>query len=105
MITITFDIPDEIAELLAAAGVDIALAAKEAFLVELYRQESITCHELAQALGLCRYETDGVLKKHGVDYGLTLEEFRAEAESLHRLLAENRPEKRDAGQEKEYQGD
>jgi predicted HTH domain antitoxin len=93
MITITFDIPDELAERLTTAGLDIALEAKEAFLVELYRQGSITCHQLARALGLCRYETDGVLKKHGVDYGLTFEQFRADAESLHRLLAEKRPEK------------
>ncbi len=36
-------------------------SAEEAYLVDLYRQERITHHQLAEALGLTRYETDGIL--------------------------------------------
>jgi Uncharacterised protein family (UPF0175) len=40
--------------------------AREAYLVELYRQDRITHHQLTQALGLSRLEGDGVLKRHKV---------------------------------------
>ena len=80
--TIHFEIPDCIAEQLRAAGIDLNQTAKESLLVELYRQEQITHHQLAEALGLNRYETDGVLKRHGVEMELSLEEFRRQAASL-----------------------
>ncbi len=83
--TIHFEIPDRIAEQLRAAGIDPTRTAKESLLVELYRQEQITHHELAEALGLNRYETDGVLKQHGVEIDLSPEEFQAQADSLREL--------------------
>jgi hypothetical protein len=85
MMIISFEIPDEIAELVAAAGVDIAQAANELFFVDLHRKEQINHHQLAQALGLNRYETDGVLKRHGVGIELSLEEFHAQIDSLREL--------------------
>jgi hypothetical protein len=56
--------------------------ARKAYLVELYRQDRITHHQLARALGLTRIETDGVLKRYKVSPGPTLEELRAEIGSL-----------------------
>jgi len=87
---IRFEIPDDIADQLKSEGVDLNHEAREVFLVELYRQERVSHYQLSEALGLCRYETDGVLKRHGVDYGLTIEEFRAEAEFLKALLDKER---------------
>jgi hypothetical protein len=52
--------------------------AAETYLVELYRQDRITHHQLTEALGLSRIETDGVLKRHKVSSGPTLEELRAD---------------------------
>jgi hypothetical protein len=40
--------------------------AKEAMLVEFYRQELLTRYQLSQALGLSRFETDALLKRHHV---------------------------------------
>ena len=34
--------------------------------VEFYRQAKLTRHQLSQALGLGRLETDAILKKHNV---------------------------------------
>ncbi len=79
--TITFTIPENVERLLQEQGPDANLAAKEAALVELYRQDKITHFELAQALGLSRYQTDGVLKRHGVTEDLpTVEEFEQQLE-------------------------
>jgi predicted HTH domain antitoxin len=85
---ISFDIPQAIEQELRTGGLDISREAKDAYLVELYRQERITHHQLAEALGLSRYETDGVLKRHKVWLELTPEELAAQAA----LLRDVRPE-------------
>ena len=79
---ISFDIPKDIEQELSASVPDLNAEARETFLVNLYREERITHHQLAQALGLTRIETDGVLKRHKVSSGPTLEELRAEIGSL-----------------------
>lgn len=80
--SISFDIPQDIEQEIRTDGVDLSHEAKEAYLVELYRQERITHHQLAEALGLSRYETDGVLKRHKVWLELTPEELAAQAAAL-----------------------
>ena len=80
--TISFEIPCEIEQELGSNGADLNGEAREAFLIELYRQERITHHQLVAALGLSRYETDGVLKRHKVWLELTPEELAAQAASL-----------------------
>jgi predicted HTH domain antitoxin len=80
--TITFELPEEIEEQARSNGADLDREAREAYLVELYRQDRITHHQLAEALGLSRLETDGILKRHKVSSGPTLEELRAEIGSL-----------------------
>lgn len=79
---ITFDIPTDIAEALRPLGPDPVLAVKESALVEFYRQRRITHHQLGSALGLNRYEVDGVLKRHKVELDFSAEQFNAEATSL-----------------------
>jgi hypothetical protein len=74
--TISFDLPRDITE--QANGTDLTAKAKEALLVELYREEKITQHQLGEALGLDDYETDGLLKQYGVGLDLTLEEFEGQ---------------------------
>jgi predicted HTH domain antitoxin len=83
--TISFEIPQDIEQQLQSAGADLDQTAKEAFLVELYRQKQISHHQISQALGLNRYEVDGLLKRHDVPLDLTIEEFRTEAASLREL--------------------
>jgi predicted HTH domain antitoxin len=86
--TISFQLPPDIAEQIRTNGADLNGEAREAYLVELYRQERITHHQLAETLGLNRIETDGLLKRHKVSPGPTLEELRAEIGSLRDVRPE-----------------
>jgi predicted HTH domain antitoxin len=79
---INFEIPQDIEQQIRTNGADLNREAKEAYLVELYRQRKISQAQLSQVLDLDRYETDGLLKKHGIEYDLTLAEFRKEVASL-----------------------
>jgi hypothetical protein len=77
--SITFELPPEIERTLRDRVADFDAQAKESALVEMYRQGRLTHSELAEALGLSRYQVDGVLKRHGVvEDLLTLDEFRQE---------------------------
>ncbi|APW61769.1 UPF0175 family protein [Paludisphaera borealis] len=73
--TISFELPSEIEERIRNESIDVNDKAKEAFLVELYREQKITQYQLGQTLGLDDYETDGLLKRYGVGYELSLDEF------------------------------
>src|SRR5438105_9526639 len=88
VMNITFEIPSHIEQELSTDGGDLNGEAKEAFLVELYRQDRIAHHQLAEALGLSRLETDGVLKRHKVSSGITAEEMRAQAAALREVRPE-----------------
>jgi hypothetical protein len=81
-VTITFELPQEMEREIRTNGTDFSGEAREAYLVEHYRQDRITHHQLAQALGLTRIETDGVLKRYKVSPGPTLDDLRAEIGSL-----------------------
>jgi predicted HTH domain antitoxin len=85
--TISFEIPETIRDELAASVPRLSAEAREAFLVSLYRDDRITHHQLAEAMGLSRLETEGLLKRHKVSSGLTLEELRAQAADFHEGLA------------------
>ena len=79
---ISFEIPQEIEKELRTNGIDMNRQAKEAYLVALYREDRITHRQLAEALGLSRYETDGVLKRYKVSPNVTAQEMRAQATAL-----------------------
>jgi len=80
--TISFDLPEHVEKSLRESFEDLNLAAKEAAMVELYRQHKLTLHELGQSLGLSRLEADEVLKQHNVNYEFSADEIRRESESL-----------------------
>ena len=86
--TISFEIPHDIEQELSTNGADVNGEAREAFLVELYRRHRISQHQLGRALGLDDYETDGVLKNHGVELEISVEELQAEAVSLRKAAPE-----------------
>jgi hypothetical protein len=86
--TITFEIPRDIVQQIRTNGSDLNDRAREAFLVEMYREHEISHRQLGEALGLERYETDGLLKRYNVGLGMTLAEMRAEAEALQDVRPE-----------------
>ena len=64
--SVSFQLPSTIEEQLRRELVDLDQVAKEAALVELYRQQKLTHHELATAIGLDRFETEALLWRHRV---------------------------------------
>lgn len=87
---ISIHIPPAIEQaLLNAEGcADPGRAMIEATAIELYRRGKLAHHELTRALGLSRFELDGLLKRHGVTEDLlTPQELASEIESIRRLLA------------------
>jgi len=63
---ITFELPALIEQHLRGEWADFDAVAKEAALVELYRQAQLTHHQLATALGLDRFAADELLSRHQV---------------------------------------
>ena len=61
---VTFDLPQDIEQSLRHKLGDLGQAAKEATLVELYRQGKIAHQDFSRALGVSRLEAEAVLKKH-----------------------------------------
>ncbi|HEV8293018.1 MAG TPA: UPF0175 family protein, partial [Tepidisphaeraceae bacterium] len=79
---VTFELPREIEKSLREQLADLDQAAKEALLVELYRQRKLTQHQFASALGISLYESEGVLKRHEVFHEMTVDDVVRESESL-----------------------
>ncbi len=87
--SISFTLPADVEQHLRDLLGDVDVAAKEAALVELYRQEALTHHQLATALGIDRFEADALLKRHNVTEDLlTIEEFREQMKGMNQLLGE-----------------
>jgi predicted HTH domain antitoxin len=89
MMTVSFELPDNIEKQLRQELDDLDAAAKEATLVELYRQGQLSHGKLAESLGISRYETDAVLKRHNVTEDLlTRAEFDEQTIGLRKLLGQ-----------------
>jgi predicted HTH domain antitoxin len=74
---LAIELPEDIAERLAAKWGDLSLAAREAIAIEGYRSGALSQAEVQRLLGLAsRWEADALLKRAGVylDYS---EEDRA----------------------------
>jgi hypothetical protein len=80
--SVTFDLPGDLEQNLRRELGDLDRAAKEAAMIELYRQHRLTHHELATALDLSRFAVDALLKSHGVTYDMSLDEIQRESASL-----------------------
>lgn len=85
---ISFTLPKNLEAGLRRQVTDLNHEAKEAFLVELYRQQKLSHAQLAEALGLSRYDTDGVLKRHEVYYELTVDDVLRDAAISRQARAE-----------------
>jgi Uncharacterised protein family (UPF0175) len=75
-LTITVEIPEELAGHLIAAGQDPARAALEAIALEGYRSDRLSEAEVRRLLGFeTRMEVDAFLKEHGVFLQYTYEDL------------------------------
>jgi predicted HTH domain antitoxin len=85
--SVTFQLPDEVEQRLRAESPNLDAELKEAAALELFRQGKLSHYELAQVLGLDKYETNAYLKRHNVYEGsITMEDLEADRQTLGRLL-------------------
>jgi hypothetical protein len=82
---VSFQIPDDLASRVTAAG-DPSRRALEAFALEEFKNGRITLPELRRMLGLGRIEADGFLKSHGVYEDVTLEDIERDIADLRTCL-------------------
>jgi hypothetical protein len=78
-VQITIDIPDDLAAQYLPSDKDPSRTVMEDALVQAYREERISGHQLMTALGIpTRYELDGFLKARQVWIEYTPEEMAAD---------------------------
>lgn len=86
-VTVTIDLPPELERVFARSGVDLGRTAKEALAVALFREGKLSHAEVGTALGLDRFETDALLKRHQVFVGgLTLADIELDRKTLDEVL-------------------
>ena len=84
---IQIQLPTDLEERLRHDLGDLNQAAKEALLLQAFRDRRLTHFELSQALDLDRFETDAILKQHHIFEGSpTLADLEADRQTLDRVL-------------------
>jgi len=84
---IKFELPEDIAEGLAARWRDLPRAALESLALEAYRSQFLSAADLRRLLGFeTRMQVDGFLKEHEV-YDFTAADFEQDRETLRQLRA------------------
>jgi hypothetical protein len=78
-VTITLNLPEDIARHLAAHGEDPARAALEGLALEGYRSRTLSEEQIRRMLAFeTRVEVHGFLKLHGVFLNYTADDFRVD---------------------------
>lgn len=86
-VIVSLNLPPGVEEQLRATTPDLSAAVREAYTIDLFRKGVLTHYELGQALGLDRFETDALLKRHQVtEHSLTHEDVEADVRSINELL-------------------
>jgi hypothetical protein len=84
--TVTVQIPDDLAMRLTAAGGDLSRRALEVLAAEEYKHDRLTKPELQRLLGIeTSFQLDDFLKAHDVWMEYTREDTERERRSLERL--------------------
>ena len=88
---VSFQLPTDLEQELRCRLRDLDAEAKEALLVSLYRQGKLSHLALSKALGIDRFETEDVLRKHNVTEDLgTVEYYLSDAATLAKLRTDPR---------------
>lgn len=83
---ISIHLPEDLEQALRREVGDLDKAAKEALLIDLYRQSKLTQAQLRRALGLSRGQADELLKRHEVYLDLTADDVASESAGLRACL-------------------
>jgi len=91
-VSISVNLPPDVEQRLRAESSDLSAAVREGFAVELFRRGILTHFALGEMLGLDRFETDVLLKRHEVaEHSPTHEDVDADVGSLENLLGPKHP--------------
>jgi predicted HTH domain antitoxin len=90
--TVSVEIPDEVAQKLSQDGHDPARAALEGIAIEGYRSGALTAGQTHELLGFgTRYELDGFLKSHNVMEGAyDIEDYEQDCQTIELLEKKRR---------------
>ena len=84
---VNFEIPQDVGGQLRSVGTDLNRLAKEYVLVEFFRRGLVTHAQLTRVLGLDRFETDELLKRHQVmEHSLGHKDVDADVQSINDLI-------------------
>jgi predicted HTH domain antitoxin len=84
--TVLVEMSAEVEKLLAAEWGDLGKAAREALVIESYRQGKLSLGQCGAALGLCLADVEAFLRGRGVDLDLTLQDVQRDRDALRRVL-------------------
>lgn len=85
---VTLDLPADLEEKLRRENPNLDAEVKQAYALQLFRQGTLSHYELSRALGLDRFQTDALLKRHNVLEGsLTMEDLDADHRTLDDLMS------------------
>jgi len=86
-VPVTVELPKDIEEKLRQENPNLDAEATEACAVELFRQGKLNHFQLSRVLGVDRFETDAVLKRHHVEEkSLTSSDLEADRTTLREVL-------------------
>jgi hypothetical protein len=75
IVTIRFELPQDIEQQIRTNGADLDREARELYLLELYRQDRISHAQLRGALGVSFHEAERLIRDHGAGRDFPLDEF------------------------------
>lgn len=86
--SITFELPQDIEKHLREQFGDVSQAAKDAFLIQSYREARLSVGQIARILGKGVVETQAWLSARGAPLNYSIEDLEADRETLARLSPE-----------------
>ncbi len=86
--SVTIDLPEEIAQQLQARWGDLERRALEALAIEGYRSEALSLGQVAEMLGLSVWDTEIFLKQRKVDLLYTLENLNEDVAAIEQTISE-----------------
>ena len=84
--SVVLDITPETEKLLQAEWGDLNKAAREALIIESYRQGKLSVGQCSEIFGMSVLETEAFFHSRGVDLPLTVEDINRDRECLERML-------------------
>jgi predicted HTH domain antitoxin len=84
---VSIELPDAIAKQLHLDGAQGNRRGLEVLVLDGYRSGELSRGQVSEILGLSLWETEALLKEHGIGLGMTFDEFEQSTERARKFLA------------------